>query len=141
MFAQILPHLNASMNATSAVCLILGLSHIRHKRVPEHARLMMGAVAASTIFLIGYLTRFALTGTHHFEGSSAARLIYLCILYSHMFLAVVTVPLVIRMLYLAKKERIEDHKRLGRWTFPIWIYVSITGIVVYTALYHLSGRL
>lgn len=124
------------MNATSAVCLLLGLYHIRAKRETAHARWMMGAVAASTVFLIGYLTRHALTGTTHFTGGDAAKTVYLSILYSHMTLAVVTVPLVFRLLFLAQKERFEEHKRLGRWTFPVWLYVSVTGIVVYTMLYH-----
>lgn len=128
------------MNATSAVCLLMGLYHIRSKRVPEHTRWMMCAVAASTIFLIGYLTRHALAGTKYFEGGPTAKQIYLTILYSHMVLAVVTVPLVLRLLFLAKKERIEEHKRLARWTFPIWLYVSITGITVYMMLYQ-YGRI
>lgn len=97
---------------------------------------MLGAVVASTLFLTGYLTRHALTGTTHFQGTGAAKLIYISILYSHMALAVVTVPLVLRLLYLAEKERIDEHRRLARWTFPVWLYVSITGIVVYTLLYH-----
>ena len=134
--ARVLPHLNASMNATSAVCLVLGFYYIRNKRVAEHKRCMLAAVTASTIFLIGYLSRHALTGTTYFQGGDTARRVYHCILYSHMTLAVVTAPLVLRMLFLAKKERFEEHKRLGRWIFPVWLYVSITGIVVYMMLYH-----
>lgn len=136
--SQILPHLNALMNAASAVFLLFGIYHIRKERIEAHKWCMLGAVAASAIFLIGYLTRFALEGTTYFLGGQAARRIYLSILYSHMTLAVVTVPLVFRLLFLAKKERFEEHKRLGRWTFPVWMYVSVTGIVVYLMLYHLT---
>ena len=124
------------MNAASAACLIAGLHHIRHKRIVEHTRCMLGAVIASTIFLIGYLTRHAITGTTFFAGGDTARHVYLAILYSHMTLAVVTVPLALRVLFLARHDRIEEHKRLARWTFPVWLYVSLTGIVVYFMLYH-----
>ncbi len=124
------------MNATSALCLILGLYHVRRKDVPKHALYMIGAVIASTIFLIGYLTRHWLTGTTYFVGGDTAKLVYHSLLYSHMTLAVVNVPLIIRLLLLVKQERIEEHKRLARWTFPIWLYVSVTGIVVYVMLYH-----
>ena len=123
------------MNATSAVFLMLGLYSIIKKRETAHKNCMMVAVVASIIFLIGYLTRHVLTGTTYFQGGPVAKKIYLSILYSHMTLAVVTAPLVYRLLFLAKKERFEEHKRMGRWVFPIWMYVSITGIVVYALLY------
>ncbi len=123
------------MNATSAVFLMLGLYSIIKKRETAHKNCMMVAVVASIIFLIGYLTRHVLTGTTYFQGGPVAKKIYLSILYSHMTLAVVTAPLVYRLLFLAKKERFEEHKLMGRWVFPIWMYVSITGIVVYALLY------
>jgi len=135
-FAQVLPHLNASMNATSALLLLMGLYFVKSKQIDRHKHAMFGAVCASTIFLIGYLTRHYLTGTTHFQGEESVKRIYLTILYSHMTLAVICVPLVFRLLYLAAKERNEEHKKLARWTFPAWIYVSITGIVVYVMLYH-----
>lgn len=125
------------MNATSALCLITGIYFIRRKNVEAHKHCMMAAVIASTLFLTGYLTRHALTGTTYFQGGENMKRVYLTLLYSHMTLAVVTAPLVIRLLFLAKKERFEEHKRLGRWVFPIWLYVSITGIVVYRFLYPL----
>ncbi len=136
--ARILPHLNACMNATSAICLIAGVVTIRAKQLERHKRWMIGAVCASTVFLVGYITRHILTGTAHFEGTPGMRTAYHCILYSHMVLAVVTVPLVLRLLNLVKQERIEEHKRLARLTVPIWFYVSVTGVVVYTFLYHLQ---
>ncbi|MBI4178139.1 DUF420 domain-containing protein [bacterium] len=136
-FAEILPHFNASMNATSAVCVLIGVYFVRRKNLEAHKRMMLAAVAASTLFLIGYLTRHALTGTTHYAGRPELEIVYLSILYSHMALAAVTAPLVIRVLFLATRERIEEHKRLARWTVPIWLYVSITGIVVYRFLYPL----
>lgn len=123
------------MNATSAVCLLMGYYYIRSKRVDAHDKCMTAAIIASTIFLIGYLTRHALTGTTYFQGGDLAKKIYLSLLYSHMALAVVTVPMVFRLIYLVKKARIEEHKRLARVAFPIWLYVSVTGIIVYTLLY------
>lgn len=123
------------MNATSAVLLLSGLYFILKKNKEAHKLCMLGAVLASAIFLAGYLTRHALTGTTYFQGSDGMKRVYLSILYSHMSLAVVTVPLVFRLLFLARKERWEEHGRLGRWTFPVWLYVSVTGIVVYRFLY------
>jgi putative membrane protein len=96
-------------------------------------------VASSGLFLVFYLLRFSLTGTHRFAGAGLARGIYLGILFSHMILAVVVVPLVVRLLYLVWKGRFHAHARLARWTFPIWLYVSLTGLVVYLLLYHVYG--
>jgi len=130
---------NAVLNATATVCLILGYLFIRRKRRDLHARAMIGAVSASALFLVFYVTRFLLTGTHEFAGEGMARTAYLSILFSHMVLAVVVVPLVLRLLFLAAKQRFEDHRRLARWTYPIWMYVSVTGIVVYLMLYQVYG--
>ena len=99
---------------------------------------MVGAVAASALFLLFYLTRYSLTGTHEFAGEGAARGIYLTILFSHMTLAVVTLPLVVRLLFLAGREDFRKHARLARWTYPIWLYVSLTGLVVYFMLYRIE---
>ena len=94
---------------------------------------------ASSIFLVFYLARIALTGTHEFAGTGAARTAYLTILVSHMILAATLVPLVLRLLYLLRRHRFSDHARLARWTYPIWLYVSVTGIVVYLLLYEVYG--
>lgn len=131
---------NALLNGTATVCLVLGYLFIRRGRRDLHMRAMLGAVGASALFLVFYVTRFLLTGTHEFAGEGVARTIYLTILFSHMVLAVVVVPLVLRLLYLAAKERFDAHRRLARWTFPIWMYVSVTGIVVYLMLYQVYGR-
>jgi putative membrane protein len=100
---------------------------------------MVTALAASALFLVFYLTRVALTGTHEFAGEGTARTVYLAILLSHMVLAVAVVPLVIRLLYLVRHRRYHDHARLARWVFPVWAYVSATGLIVYLLLYQVYG--
>jgi putative membrane protein len=131
--------LDAILNATSAVALFTGFFMIRRKRVRQHRRAMLTAVTASALFLVSYLTRTALTGTHRFAGVGTAKVVYLSILFSHMTLAALVVPLVLRLLWLVSKDRFDDHKRLARWTFPVWAYVSVTGLVVYVLLYHVYG--
>lgn len=136
---NLLAPLNAVLNFTSFVCLTLGWIFIRGGNREAHRKSMLGAVTASVLFLVFYVTRFALTGTHRFAGEGLARTVYLLILFSHMILAVLVVPLVLRLLYLAFNERFTEHRRLARWTFPIWMYVSVTGIVVYLMLYQIYG--
>jgi uncharacterized membrane protein YozB (DUF420 family) len=130
---------NATLNATSAVALFAGFYFIRLKDVTRHRAAMLTAVTASALFLVFYVTRFMLTGTHEFAGTGAARTLYLSVLFSHMVLAVVVVPLVLRLLFLASRERFAEHRRLARWTFPIWAYVSLTGLLVYVLLYQVYG--
>jgi putative membrane protein len=136
---NLLAPLNAGLNLTSTVCLLVGFAYIRKKKTRHHRRAMLGAVAASGLFLVLYLVRFSLTGTHRFAGDGFAKVAYLSILFSHMVLAVVVLPLVVRLLYLAFTSRFEFHRRLARWTFPIWLYVSVTGLLVYLLLYHVYG--
>lgn len=136
--ADLLPSLNATLNATSAVLLVLGFRAIRAGRRERHRALMLAAVASSVLFLASYLTRIALTGTHRFPGEGALRAAYLAILASHTLLAALAGPLVLRTLFLALKERFPDHRRIARWTLPVWLYVSVTGVVVYVMLYHLA---
>lgn len=131
--------LNAVLNGTSTVLLTAGFVFIKSGRRDAHRKAMLGAVVTSALFLVFYVIRFSLTGTHQFAGQGVARTVYLSILFSHMVLAVVVVPLVLRLLFLAFRDRFEDHKRLARWTFPIWMYVSVTGIVVYVLLYEVYG--
>ena len=102
---------------------------------------MLGAVTASSLFLVFYLLRYSLTGTHRFAGEGLARVAYLSILFSHMVLAVVTVPLVLTLLFLVSRSRFEAHARLARWTFPVWLYVSVSGLVVFLMLYQVYGYL
>lgn len=136
---DLLAMINASLNATSAVALVVGFVFIRRKVVDMHRRAMLTAVGASALFLVFYVTRVALTGTHEFAGEGLARIVYLGVLFTHMILAVVVVPFVLRLLYLARRERFEEHKRLARFVFPVWAYVSVTGLVVYLLLYQLYG--
>ena len=134
-----LAHFNALLNLTSVCFLVAGLYFILRKQVDRHRKAMLGAVTASALFLVFYVTRFMLSGTHRFAGEGTARTVYLTVLFSHMVLAVVIVPLVLRLLFLASKERFDDHRRLARWTYPIWLYVSVTGLVVYLMLYQVYG--
>jgi putative membrane protein len=136
---NLLAPVNATLNATSAVLLLAGYYNIRKKRRERHRAYMLGAVSASGLFLVLYVIRFSLTGTHRFAGEGLAKTFYLGILFSHMILAVVVLPMVLRLLFLAGRERFEEHRRLARWTFPIWLYVSVTGLLVYALLYHVYG--
>ncbi len=136
---DLLALVNASLNATSAIALFLGFYFVRCRRLHAHRKAMVTALSASGLFLVFYLTRVAFTGTHEFAGEGAARSAYLTILFSHMILAVVLVPLVLRLVYLVSKKRFRAHARLARWTFPIWAYVSVTGLTVYVLLYHVYG--
>jgi putative membrane protein len=132
-----LPTIDALLNATSAAFLTLGYIFIRRKKVTAHKACMLGAVATSTLFLVCYLTYHYFHGTTHFAGQGAVRWVYFSILGSHTILAALIVPLVLVTLYRAFRERFEKHKRIARWTLPIWLYVSVTGVVVYWMLYHL----
>jgi uncharacterized membrane protein YozB (DUF420 family) len=130
------PFVNACLNLTSAVLLLAGYAQIRRGRVEAHKKLMLAAVATSALFLVSYIIYHYTAGTTKYEGEGAARAVYLAILLSHTVLAVAVVPLVITALTLALKGRFERHRRWARRTLPVWIYVSITGVVVYMMLYH-----
>ena len=130
-----LPALNALLNSSSALLLVLGYGFIRKKRVDLHRLCMGTAFILSSLFLISYLTYHAHAGAVHFKGQGAIRAVYFTILTSHTILAILIVPLVLRTLYLALKARFADHRRWARWTLPLWLYVSITGVVIYELLY------
>jgi putative membrane protein len=123
------------MNATSAVLIVLGWRAIRAGDRVRHRALMLSALGVSAVFLAGYLTRVALTGTHRFPGTGALRTAYLLLLGSHTLLAAAIVPLIGFALYFAWKGRFEAHRRVARYTFPAWLYVSVTGVLVYFMLY------
>ena len=131
--------LNATLNATSAVALVTGFVFIRRRVVDKHRRAMLTALGASALFLVFYVIRVLLTGTHEFAGEGLARTVYLAVLFSHMVLAVGVVPFILRLLFLATRERFEEHARLARWVFPVWAYVSVTGLAVYVLLYQVYG--
>jgi len=137
----LLPAWNAALNATSAVLLVSGFRAIRAGERARHQRLMVGAVAVSAVFLVSYLTRVALTGTHRFPGDGALRWLYLAILLSHTVLAMAAAPMALRTLFLGWKGRFADHRALARFTFPIWLYVSVTGVLVYLLLYQVAPRI
>jgi putative membrane protein len=138
--ALVLPTVNAALNATSGVLLTAGFAAIRARRIELHRRLMLSAFASSTIFLVCYLIRVGLTGTHRYPGTGASQVVYLAILVSHMLLAVAVVPLALRTLHLSLfKREFDAHRRIGRVTLPVWLYVSVTGVVVYLMLYHFAS--
>jgi putative membrane protein len=136
-YVSFLPHLNALLNSTSALFLIAGYSFIRAGRVRAHRNCQLSAVTTSTLFLISYLTYHYHHGATRFAGQGIARPIYFTILISHTVLAVVIVPLVFVTLYRAARGDFFRHKRIARWTLPLWLYVSVTGVVVYLMLYHI----
>jgi putative membrane protein len=133
---EALPSVNAAMNGASACALFTGYWAIRTRRLSLHWKCMAVAFAASGLFLVGYLTRFALTGVHHYAGPG--RTFYLALLATHTLLAVVALPLILRTMWLsAVRRRFQAHRRVAVWTFPVWAYVSVTGVVVYFMLYRL----
>jgi uncharacterized membrane protein YozB (DUF420 family) len=135
---QIHPAINAALNLTSFVFLVLGRVAIARGDEALHKRRMLSAFAASTVFLVSYLIRFATTGAHKYPGEGWDKTFYLSILFSHMVLAVVLVPLLLGALRRALRRDFVAHKRLVKFAWPIWFYVSITGVLVYLMLYHLG---
>lgn len=135
-----LPTVNACLNASSAVLLVLGYGFIRAKRIPMHVLCMLVACATSCLFLISYITYHLHVGTTRFTGQGWIRPVYFSILISHTALAIVIVPLVVRTLQLAFQRRFEAHQRLARVTLPLWLYVSVTGVFVYWMLYQSPWR-
>ena len=133
---EVLPTVNATFNAASACALFTGFWAIKTKRMSLHWKCMATAFTASALFLVGYLTRFALTGVHRYAGPG--RTFYLVLLGTHTILAVLALPLILRTMWLsAVKRSFDRHKRIAVWTFPLWAYVSVTGVIVYVMLYHL----
>lgn len=129
-----MPGVNAALNATSATLLLLGLGAIRSGRREVHKRLMVSAFAASAVFLVGYVLYHYAHGDTRYEGVGPVRIAYLTILITHVILSIVMLPMILTTFYLAARERFAAHKRLARWTLPIWLYVSITGVVIYFML-------
>lgn len=132
-----LPALNALLNGTSALLLALAYAAVKSGRIQIHRALMLCALATSTVFLTSYLIYHAHVGHVRFQGHGLLKITYFSILLTHTVLAIVNVPLIVRTLYLAWKERFEEHRRLAAWVWPSWMYVSLTGVVVYWMLYRL----
>lgn len=135
------PTINAALNFTCFVLLILGRIAINNKDVELHRRRMVGAFAVSAVFLVSYIARFLTTGAHKYPGDGFDRIFYLVMLLSHMVLALALVPMVIGALKRGLRGDIAGHKRLVKFTWPIWIYVSATGVLVYLMLYVLAPAL
>lgn len=131
------PALNASLNATTAVLLLVGYAFIRTGRREAHRWTMVAAFLVSSVFLSCYLWYHYHAGHVVFQKTGLIRGVYLTILLTHTILAVAVLPIILRALYLAAMERFEEHRRVARWAFPIWLYVSVTGVTVYWMLYRL----
>ena len=136
-YVPYLPHLNAILNGTSAVLLFAGYTFIRSRNVAAHRACQVSALIVSLLFLASYLTYHYYHGTTRFQGAGLARPIYFTILISHTILAVVIVPLVIVTFYRALRQDFVRHRRIARVTLPLWLYVSVTGVIVYLMLYHI----
>jgi Predicted membrane protein len=132
-----LPHLNACLNASSAVLLFAGYSFIRKGNIAAHRACQISALIVSALFLVSYLTYHYYHGTTRFQGTGLSRPIYFTVLTSHTILAVVIVPLIAITLYRAIKMDFTRHRRIARITLPLWFYVSITGVIVYLMLYQI----
>jgi len=130
-----LPTVNAGLNALGTVFLLTGYAMIRRRRIDAHRACMLAAFACSVAFLTSYLTYHYYAGSTPFPGTGFIRPVYFFILITHIVLAALVPPLALMTLWRAWKERFEAHARLARWTLPIWLYVSVTGVVVYVMLY------
>ena len=133
----VLPSINAALNATAAVLLVWGYTLIRRKRIARHRKVMIAAFVTSCLFLVCYLVYHAQVGSVRFPKTGAIRTIYLSILGTHTVLAAAVPILAIITLRRGLAARYDRHRRIARWTLPIWLYVSVTGVVVYVMLYHL----
>lgn len=132
-----LPLVNALLNGTAGVLLTLGYLQIRRRRRDAHRAFMLSAFTASALFLTSYTIYHAQAGSRAFTGQGAIRLTYFAILISHVILAAAVLPLSLVTLWRAWRGRFGAHARLARWTLPVWLYVSVTGVVVYLMLYRL----
>ena len=139
--AEILPSLLATLNGVSVVLLITAFAAIRRDHRDRHRALMLANLGVSVLFVVVYVVQMSLVGITRFPGDDWARSLFLVILTSHTILAVTLVPLVLRTVYLAFKERFAGHRRIARVTFPIWLYVSATGVVIYWMNHHLRPSL
>jgi putative membrane protein len=129
-----LPALNALLNGLSAVALLIGYTFIRARRIAAHRAAMMTAFGFSTLFLVSYIFHHALHGDVRYPAHAALRSIYLPLLASHILLAIVALPLILVTFFFSLTGRISQHRKVARWTFPLWLYVSITGVITYAML-------
>jgi putative membrane protein len=129
-----LPALNAVLNGLSAVALLIGFSFIRARRIAAHRASMLTAFAFSTLFLVSYILHHALHGDVRYPAGAAFRSAYLWLLGTHIILAIVALPLILITFFFSLSGRIPMHRKIARWTFPIWLYVSVTGVITYVML-------
>jgi uncharacterized membrane protein YozB (DUF420 family) len=132
-----LPALNATLNATAAILLTIGWMLIRSGRIAAHRRVMIAAFVTSSLFLISYVVYHAQVGSKPYPGSGAMRVVYFSILVPHVVLAAVVVPLAIITISRGLRRLDDRHRRIAKWTLPIWLFVSVTGVIVYLMLYRL----
>ncbi len=140
MLISSLPKVNATLNALSALFLLIGYFFIRSKKIKQHIICMALAASTSVLFLISYLTYHFFHGATRFPGTGTIRTIYYSILLSHTLLAIVILPLVIVTIKRALWKQYDKHRAIARITFPLWLYVSITGVVIYWMLYEISYK-
>lgn len=133
----VFPVIDASLNGTSAVLLFVGRGFIKRGQMAAHRVVMITALVSSSLFLTSYLYYHWHVGSVHFQGRGWSRPLYFTILTSHTILAIAIVPMIIITLVRALRERFDRHQAIARWTYPLWMYVSITGVIVYFMLYHL----
>jgi uncharacterized membrane protein YozB (DUF420 family) len=132
-----LPAVNAALNATAATLLVIGYTLIRRGRIRQHRAVMLAAFATSTLFLISYLVYHAHAGSRPFPGRGPIRGVYFTILITHIILAAAILPMALITLSRALSQKFDRHKAIARWTLPIWLYVSVTGVIVYLMLYQM----
>lgn len=133
-----LPALNALLNATSAVFLSVGWLLIRRRKIEAHRLCMLSAFAVSALFLISYVVYHAKVGSVPYQGQGPIRMVYFAILITHVILAAAILPLALVTLSRALARRFDRHRKIARWTLPIWLYVSVTGVVIYVMLYQVN---
>ncbi len=131
---EILPLANAIFNSLSASCLVMGIIHIKNKKRESHERMMKLAFVSSALFLISYIAYHFFHGDTKFMGEGIVRPIYFFILISHILLSVIALPMVLFTFFMAWKENWSIHKKVAKWTFPIWLYVSVTGVLIFLFL-------
>ena len=134
---ETLPHLNAALNATSAVLLIIGWLLIKRRRIAQHRAVMISAVITSAAFLTSYVIYHANAGSKPFQGTGVIRIVYFAILIPHVILAAAILPPILITITRGLKRDDARHRRIARWTLPVWLYVSVTGVIVYLMLYRL----
>jgi uncharacterized membrane protein YozB (DUF420 family) len=134
---SVLPSVNATLNATSGIFLLIGYVLIKQRRIDAHRNAMLAAFTSSTLFLISYVVYHYHAGSRPFPGQGLIRAVYFAILVSHVILAIVILPFIISTLTKGLRGQFARHKRVAKWTFPLWMYVSVTGVIVYLMLYQL----